>query len=137
MSNLKTIENRISALKKYLAISKRYRKYSQKEIETNDDIKGMVERYLYLACQSAIDLAEIFIAYKNFRKPTTLSEDFYILNEENILPAELTEKLANMTGFRNLIAHDYLKIDYKKVYDVLQNGLKDIEEFIKIIENKI
>ena len=137
MSNLKTIENRISALKKYLAISKRYRKYSQKEIETNDDIKGMVERYLYLVCQSAIDLAEVFIAYKNFRKPTTLSEDFYILNEENILPAELTEKLSNMTGFRNLIAHDYLKIDYKKVYDVLQNGLKDIEEFIKIIESKI
>jgi len=137
MSNLKVIENKISALKNYLGIVEKYKKHSQEEIEANVDLKGAVERYLYLVCQATIDLAEAFIAFKSFRKPTTQSDDFYILNEQEIIPAELAEKLVQMTGFRNIIAHDYLKVDYGKVCDILQNGLRDIENFIKIIETKI
>lgn len=78
MSNLKVIENKKSAIRKYLKILQRYRKRSKKEIEGDIDIKGAVERYLYLAVQSTIDLAEAIIAYKSFRKPTTMSEAFYI-----------------------------------------------------------
>lgn len=131
MTNLAVVENKISAVKKYLKILERYKKYSQKEIEESLDIKGAVERYLYLAVQSTIDLAEAIISYKNFRKPATLSEAFYILNEEDIISLELTEKMVKMTGFRNIIAHDYEKVNYDIVYDILQNRLKDIEDFLK------
>lgn len=137
MSNLKAIENRISALKNYLKIVKKYRKYSQKEIETNVDLRGAVERYLYLVCQTTMDLAEAFISFKGFRKPTTPSERFYVLSEEEIIPNELTDELVEMIGFRNIVAHDYLKIDYARVCDILQNRLKDIEQFIEIIAKKI
>jgi len=130
MSNRAIIENKISHIRKYLRILDGYQKYSRKEIEENIDLKGAVERYLYLAVQATIDLSEAAVAYKNFRKPTTMSESFYILNEEKIISNELTEKLVKMTGFRNAVAHDYEKLNYEIVYDVLQNRLKDIEEFI-------
>jgi len=130
MSNRAIIENKISHIRKYLRILDGYQKYSRKEIEGNIDLKGAVERYLYLAAQATIDLSEAAVAYKNFRKPTTMSESFYILNEEKIISNELTEKLVKMTGFRNAVAHDYEKLNYEIVYDVLQNRLKDIEEFI-------
>ena len=130
MSNRAIIENKISHIRKYLRILDGYQKYSRKEIEENIDLKGAVERYLYLAAQATIDLSEAAVAYKNFRKPTTMSESFYILNEEKIISNELTEKLVKMTGFRNAVAHDYEKLNYEIVYDVLQNRLKDIEEFI-------
>lgn len=128
------IENKISAVKKYLKILEGYKKYSKKEIEEDLNIKGALERYLYLAIQATIDLAEAIIAYKNFRKPTTMSESFHILNEEKIIPANLTAKMANMVGFRNIVSHDYEKIDYDIVYDILQDKLKDIEEFLEIIK---
>lgn len=131
MTNLSTIENKISAIQKYLKILEGYKKYSRKEIEENIDIRGAVERYLYLASQAVIDLAEAVISFKNFRKPSTLTESFYILNEENIISRELTEKMAGMVGFRNVIAHDYEKVNYDIVYDVLQNKLKDIKEFLE------
>lgn len=35
-----------------------------------------------------------------------------------------------MVGLRNIIAHDYEKINYDIVYEVLQKGAKDIEEYI-------
>ncbi len=133
MSNLKVIENKKSSILKYLKILQRYKGYSAKEIEDNIDIKGAVERYLYLAIQSTIDLAEAIIAYKDFRKPITMTEAFYILNEEKIISDSLTKKLAKMVGFRNIVAHDYEEIDYDIVFDILQNKLKDIERFLNEI----
>lgn len=137
MSNFKIIENKISSIKKYLKILQRYKKYSKEKIENNLDLKGAVERYLYLAVQSSIDLAEAIIAHKDFRKPTTMSEAFYILSEERLIPDGLTKKLIKMVGFRNIIVHDYEKIDYAIVYDVLQNKLKDIENFSKNVSKKL
>ena len=134
MSNLDVIENKISSIKKYLDILKRYRGYSVIEIKNNIDIRGALERYLYLAVQASIDLAEAVIAYKNFRKPITLAESFDILFEGKVVTDRaLIERLINMVGFRNIIAHDYGEINYDIVYNILKNKLKDIEEFIKII----
>lgn len=55
-------------------------------------------------------------------------------NEEKIIKSDPVEKMVSMTGFRNVMAHDYEKIDYKIVYDVLQNGLNDIEELLRALE---
>jgi len=133
MTNLSVIENKISSIKKYLKILDGYKKYSREEIEKDTNIRGSLERYLYLAVQLTIDLASSSASYKNLRKPDTAGENFSILKEEEIIDNELSNKLIKMVGFRNVIAHDYTKIDYNIVYDVLHSGLKDIEEFIKII----
>lgn len=137
MSNLKVIENKKSSVLKYLKILQRYRKYSRVDIEDNIDIRGAIERYLYLAIQSAIDLAEAIIAYKDFRKPTTMTEAFYILNEEGLISDDLTKKLTKIVGFRNIVAHDYEKIDYDIVFDILRNKLKDVEKFLTEISKKL
>ena len=137
MSSKATIENKISSVKKYLKILERYNKYSQKDIEKDIDIRGAVERYLYLAAQATIDLAEAVIAYKEFRKPSTISENFYILQEESVISEKLTEKLAGMAGFRNVIAHDYDKLNYDIVYEVLHEGLIDIGKFIEAIKKAL
>jgi len=135
MTEISVIENRISSIKKYLKTLERYKSFSIDEILDDVDKKGAVERYLYLAAQATIDLADATISYKKFRKPTSMSESFHILNEESILPNDLTEKMIKMTGFRNVVAHDYEKIDYEIVADILQNGLKDIEAYTKIISD--
>lgn len=129
MSTIQVIENKISAIQKYLSLLERYRSYSREEIEHNIDIRGALERYLYLAIQSVIDCAEAVIAYKKFRKPTTLSDAFYILQEEGALSHEEVQLLVGLTGFRNIIAHGYERIDYDVVYAVLHDELKGIEHF--------
>ena len=137
MTNFSVIENRISLIKKYLKILKRYQKFSREQIEKDVDIRGMVERYLYLGIQASIDLGGAIISLKNFRKPTTLSENFYILEEEKIISKKLAEEMANLVGLRNILSHQYGKINYDIVYDVLQNKLGIIEEFINQIKTKL
>jgi len=137
MIKIAVIENKISAVRKYLKILQRYKKFSQEALEKNIDLRGALERYLYLVVQATIDLSEAMIAYKDLRKPTTMSEAFYILNEEKIISDKLTKAMIKMTGFRNIVTHDYEKLDYDIVYDVLQKGLKDIEKFLKEISSYI
>lgn len=135
MTTISTLENKITSVRKYLKTLDRYKKYSEEEIINNIDLKGAVERYLYLACQATIDLAEAIISYKNFRRPSSLNESFYILQEENFINQDLAKNLVDMVGFRNVVAHDYEKINYDIVYDVLKNKLSDLEEFLNIAEN--
>jgi uncharacterized protein YutE (UPF0331/DUF86 family) len=137
MINFNVIENKISSIQKYLKILERYKEYSREEIEKDFDVRGAIERYLYLAIQSTIDLAEAVISFKNFRKPTTMAEIFIILSEEGIIDREFAENLIKMVGFRNIIAHDYEEINYDIVYDILHHRLEDIKKFIEIIKEKI
>lgn len=137
MSNLNVIETKISHIKKYLKLLDRYKKFSPEEIEQNPDLKGALERYLYLVTQATLDLGEAVIAFKEFRRPGTYTEVFYILDEEEFISKDLSEKLVNMTKFRNIIAHDYEEVDFGIVYDALQNRLVDIEVFIKAVKEKL
>jgi len=137
MSNKDTIENKISLVRKYLARLEVYKKYSREEIENDQFISGSLERYLYLVVQATIDTAEAMIAYRKLRKPATLREEFEVLSEAEIISSELATKLMNMVGFRNVIAHDYTKLDYGVVHDVLHERLGDIDEFLKIVGKAI
>ena len=76
MTSRDVIENKISSTRKFLGLLDRYQGYSKAKIQEDIDLKGAIERYLYLAAQSAIDLAEALIAFKNLRKPATMAESF-------------------------------------------------------------
>jgi uncharacterized protein YutE (UPF0331/DUF86 family) len=130
MTSRDVIENKISSTRKYLGVLERYKGYSKAQVYEDIDLKGAVERYLYLAAQSAIDLAEALITFKNLRKPTTMAESFRILQEAGMLPAELAENLVRMTGFRNILAHAYEDVDPDILYDVLQKRLTNLAEFL-------
>ena len=137
MNSLDVLENKISSIQEYLTILKEYEGRSVKEISEDVTLRGAIERYLYLAVQATIDLAEAFIAYQNFRKPTRYSETFEILKEKKVIKADLVRRLVKMVGFRNIISHDYARVDLHIMVDILENQLKDIVEFVRIIKEKL
>ena len=137
MSSLEIIENKISYIQKHLATAKKYQSYTLKDLEQNDLIRGAVERELYIIAQAVIELAEAVIAYRNFRKPTTMRESLDILGETGLLPKEFIEKFVGIVGFRNALAHDYEDLKMTVVYDVLQKKLVEVEEFLKRIKGAL
>jgi uncharacterized protein YutE (UPF0331/DUF86 family) len=38
-----------------------------------------------------------------------------------------------MAGFRNILVHEYLEIDRRKVYRVLRDDLGDFDRFVKAV----
>lgn len=124
---------RISRLNEYLDFLKEIQKYSMEEYLNNPMIYGSAERFLHLSIECIIDISNHIIADMRYRKPTSNREIFEILYENKIINDSLKEKLSNMAGFRNILVHDYIKLNKKIVYEIIQNNLKDIKDFINII----
>ena len=137
MTNIRVLIKKISEIEKYFQKAKKFQKYSQKEIKNNDDLMATIERYLYLLCQATIDLAEAVISYHSFRMPANYGEIFRILQENDLINRDLTEKMIKMTGFRNVLAHAYGEVDFEKLYIVLTKDVEDIDGFVKKIKKKI
>ncbi len=91
---------------------------------------------LQMAVQNCIDIAAHIISEEGFGVPGSTNEMFYLLEENGYLDSELTEKMVKAVGFRNLIVHEYGKIELKQVFEVAQQGIKDLDEYLVSIFKK-
>jgi len=128
---------RIDKLNEYLAYLKDVSKYSSDEYVSNPLIYGSTERFLHLAIECVIDIGNHIIADMNFRKPENNKEIFEILHENKIIDEKLLENLGRMAQFRNILVHDYIKLNRKMVYNIVLNNLTDLESFIKTVGDYI
>ena len=131
------INNQISSVERYLNELLKYRSRARAAIEKNPEKLAALERYLYLAAQSAIDLGDTIISYKKLRQPTSLAETFTILAEVGILERGLADKLVNMAKFRNVLAHNYVALDYDKVFYALRRGPDEIKGFLNAVSKLV
>lgn len=137
MTNVEIIKRKLSEIKKFFTIVKKYQNYSKEEILSDDTLKGAVERYLYLLCQATIDLAEAILVHFGLRTPFTYGEIFEILQENNIIDKNIALKMKKMTGFRNILTHAYGEININIVLGVLKKDINDFLIFTKAVEQKI
>jgi len=128
---------RIDKLKEYLRYLEDVKKYSREEYIKNPLIYGSTERFLHLTIECVMDIANHLISDLRFRKPESNRDVFDILYENDIIDRKLKENLCNMASFRNILVHDYLKLDREIVYDIILNNLGDIITFVNIIKDYI
>jgi len=92
---------------------------------------------LQMAIQNCINIAAHIISEEGFGVPGSTNEMFYLLEENGYLDAGLTEKMVKAVGFRNLIVHEYGKLELKQVYEVTHKNLEDLNQFLRTIFNKL
>ena len=129
--------SRLNKLSEYISFLNKVKSYSKKEYIENPFIYGASERFLHLAIECVLDISNHAISDMRFRKPSSNKDIFQVLLENKIINEELKTNLSNMAGFRNILVHDYVRLDREVVYDVIMNNLKDIEDFMKVISEYI
>jgi len=127
------INIRLEKLAEYLKLLKEYQGITAEELIADAKKRGVVERYLQLAAEVCIDVAEILISAKGLRTPEDARDAIDILGQEGIIDDEFAFGFAAIGGFRNILVHDYLKINYEIVTDKINNRLDDFEIFAKQI----
>ncbi|MGQ4833845.1 MAG: type VII toxin-antitoxin system HepT family RNase toxin [Candidatus Asgardarchaeia archaeon] len=70
-------------------------------------------------------------------KPSTYSDIFRILCEHDVLPRDMVDILVDMARFRNVLVHGYVRIDKKRVYEILIENLEVIRNVAEKIISKI
>lgn len=129
MVNPEVVANRLSRLKEYLGYLRSLRRYPYKRFSSDPFIRGSAERYLHLAIECCLDMGNHLIADRELRKAQDYREVFLILGEVKILPPAFAKRIAPMGSFRNILVHDYLRVDPKKVYEFLHKHLADFTRF--------
>jgi len=124
---------RLDKLDEYGKILKELQKASRSEFIADYHIYGLAERYLQLSIECLLDIGRLIITGLGLRKPDRHQDIVEILWEAGVISSDLASRLQGIAGFRNILVHVYLKIDRILVYENLQKGVTDLEDFSREI----
>lgn len=91
------------------------------------------ERLLQVSIESVIDICALIVTGLRLGLPSEEDDLFEKLAQAEIISSSIKETLNRMKAFRNILVHEYGRIDDRLVYEVLKNNLNDFEEFKKEI----
>ena len=70
-------------------------------------------------------------------EPETSRDVFRLLGRAGVLSADLSGRLEQMAGFRNVVVHLYQEVDLTIVRNVVEHHLGDLLEFVTGVRRKL
>ncbi|MEF8870648.1 MAG: DUF86 domain-containing protein [Haloarculaceae archaeon] len=113
----------------YGELTAKQQSVSREEFLNDTTEQRAVERMFENAIQACADLAQ-HIATRDFDYEGNGSKGAVrVLQEQGVLDEETMQTLVAAVGFRNVLAHEYGRIDYGEVYEMLQTELTVYDAF--------
>jgi uncharacterized protein YutE (UPF0331/DUF86 family) len=137
MVDVEILRRRLDALIAYLERLERFAAIDKAEFVATPDTHHLAERYLHLAVESALDIANHLIADGGYEAPETYRDAFAILARHGVLDADLASRLQGWAGFRNVLVHAYLEIDHGIAWDAIATHLGDLRSFAAIAAERL
>ncbi len=100
-------------------------------------LKRAVERSLQVAIAICLDIGRRIVALEGLRYPADNQDVFCVLAEARIIPEPMLPTLLNMARFRNLIVHEYARIDDVQVHAILRQRLSDFDAFADVVQHYV
>ena len=123
------ILRKLANLDEYRKQLDEYAEISTEDYEENWKTQRIVDRTLQISIETCLDIAGHIISDEELRAPESYGDMFKILADSNILENSLFSSLAKMTKFRNVIVHQYEKVDPEIVIGILRKNLNDFGLF--------
>jgi len=84
------------------------------------------ERGLQVAAEAVFDIGHHVLAGRRHPVPATYREIVPALVRHGILPEALAPRFEGMAGLRNLLVHDYMRVDMTLVWRAVDEHLADL-----------
>lgn len=128
------IENRIERIQNELKDLEKYRKLSFDQLAKDHSIHKTIERTIEIIVNAAIDINQhIIVASGKGELPFDFKQSFLILSDLDIYPRDFAGKIGNSVGLRNILVHEYEKLDEQKFYDSIEDCYKDYTKYCRYI----
>jgi uncharacterized protein YutE (UPF0331/DUF86 family) len=92
---------------------------------------------LFLAIQGCLDLAAHWLADEGWDVPRAYADVFGALADHDVIERRLAARLSSASGFRNLVAHQYGVLDWRRVHAMASADLDDLEAFCAVLAGKV
>jgi uncharacterized protein YutE (UPF0331/DUF86 family) len=105
---------------------------SLRRLIQDEDLQDIVTRNLELAIQACIDIAmHLCGAYDVV--PDSSGDAFTALADRNLIQRALAQRLRRAVGFRNVLVHEYVEVDWKIVQRAIEQDTTDLAAFGKAV----
>ena len=132
MVSTEKIIRKFASLDEYLDLLRKLADTPVEDFIRDKILIGSMRYYLQVSVESCLDVANHVIASERYRAPKDYSDSFAVLEEEGVVPGDLSNRLRQMAKFRNRLVHLYGEIDDRQVHAIVQTDLGDIEQFRNI-----
>lgn len=126
------IYHKLTQLEHYTEQLEKHRHVTAIELEQDLDLAWTVEHGLQLSIQIVLDIGTHILSGEGIIVDE-YGDVFGELAKLGILPLEFVRDIAGMAGFRNILVHEYGKVDMERVAGVLQNHLDDFRQFARYV----
>jgi uncharacterized protein YutE (UPF0331/DUF86 family) len=126
------LRKRMNKLDEYLKVLRQLQRYEREEFLSEPEHYGSAERFLHLSIEALLDMGNHVIADENMGVVDWYSDVPKLFASKGFISSDLCEKWIRMIGFRNTLVHEYIDIDRAIVFEILQNGLEDIEQLKRV-----
>ena len=129
------IKEHLKYLNKYSLLLADIKKRNHEDFLKDPILQGSAERFLQLAIESCLNIGNRMLSLFQFEKPTdtpeTYADIFIQLKNLGVIDNSLCNRLVKMAKFRNRLVHLYWEIEKDKLYEIIQDNLKDFSIFQK------
>jgi len=132
-----TLLNKASRVEAHLRRITQKREISEQEFLQDTDRQDILLFNIQMAIQNCIDIAAHIVSDQGLGVPGSTNDIFYILEDNGYISTELTEKMVSAVGFRNLIVHEYGKLDLQLVYHIANKDIHDLKQFLQTILTRL
>ena len=98
--------------------------------------REVVTLNVFVAIQDCLDLAAHWLADAGWDMPGAFADVFTALARHAVIPQELATRLATAAAFRNLVAHQYGVLDWRRVYALAAADLGDLDTFCATLADR-
>lgn len=123
--------DKLDQLEQYL---EEFRQDKPDTIEYYKSEKRKYERLFQLCIETVIDINALIVKQEGLGTPADEDSLITKLVDAEIIDEELGNKILEIKGFRNVLIHQYGRIDDQKAFSNIQN-LQDFDKFKKEIKD--
>lgn len=133
MVDIELISRKLSRLQSYVDELKAATDITWEKYRSDLRTKAFVERFLHLAIEEVIDIANHIVSFEQWREPSGYRDLLQVLSEKGIIPEKQLSRFQNMASFRNMLVHRYENIDEELVYGIFSKHLTDFDLYSNLI----
>ncbi|KAF0134348.1 MAG: hypothetical protein FD145_728 [Candidatus Saganbacteria bacterium] len=132
-----SIAARLAFIETELMDLEKYKATTWEVFKENRDIRRNIERITENIANGCIDISKIIFAGEALELPSTYKDVIIQLGINKIIPQKTAEELAKIAALRNILAHEYLDLEWEKIKFFITDGKKTIKEFTGVAQKII
>ena len=117
-----SLKKTISFLEEQMSIYSYFNDLSERDYTNDIHKRNDVERWIENIVNSSLDLSKIILASQKKIIPDTYSDSIKQAIWFLELPQDFVERFQRWVKLRNILAHEYLDIKWKRISDFIQNS---------------